>query len=33
MHGVNIRNWKESNAATTKGNELVDMIDAACGLS
>lgn len=33
MHGVNIRDWKESNAATTKGNDLVDIIDAKCGFN
>jgi hypothetical protein len=33
MHGVNIRNWDASNAAITRGNNLVDVIDARCGLS
>lgn len=32
MHGVNIRDWKDSNAATKKGNDLVDVIVPACGL-
>lgn len=33
MHGVNIRNWDASNAAITRGNNLVDVIDSRCGLS
>ena len=33
MHGVNVRDWDASNAAITRGNDLVDVIDAKCGLS
>ena len=33
MHEVNVRNWAASNAAITRGNDLVDVIDAKCGLS
>ncbi|MCH9729735.1 MAG: hypothetical protein K0U84_08695 [Actinomycetia bacterium] len=32
MHGANIRHWDESNAATERGNDLVDVIAPACGL-
>ena len=32
MHGVNVRNWSASNDAITRGNDLVDVIDAKCGL-
>ncbi|WP_264021141.1 hypothetical protein [Mycolicibacterium canariasense] len=33
MHGVNVRDWDASNAAITRGNDLVDVIDEKCGLS
>lgn len=33
MHGVNVRDWNASNAAITRGNDLVDVIDTKCGLS
>lgn len=32
MHGVNMRDWSAANAAITRGNDLVDVIDAKCGL-
>lgn len=32
MHGANVRDWKQSNEATNKGNDLVDVIVPACGL-
>ncbi len=32
MHGVNVRDWDASNAATERGNDLVDVIAPACGL-
>jgi hypothetical protein len=33
MHGVNVRDRDASNAAITRGNDLVDVIDGKCGLS
>lgn len=32
MHSAVVRDWKASNAATDKGNDLVDVIVPACGL-
>jgi hypothetical protein len=32
MHGVNVRDWSATNVATSRGNELVDVIVAECGL-
>jgi hypothetical protein len=32
MHGVNVRDWNASEAATKRGNDLVDVIAPACGL-
>ena len=32
MHGVNVRDWGATNVATSRGNELVDVIVAECGL-
>ncbi|WP_246241412.1 hypothetical protein [Mycolicibacterium madagascariense] len=32
MHSAVVRDWPASNAATDKGNDLVDVIVPACGL-
>lgn len=33
LHLANMRNWKDKNAEVDRGNELVDKIDAACGMN